>query len=151
MNDPPNGIIDPADHPKVGAHVGLVFFRSIPAPEVALAVQRSLEKLRLTGKNRGIIQAWRRNYHILIHAVRRGRPGEMPLTRSEVTIFRMSGIKTDRQAEWLLFRIAVDEGNRLIRAKIRFMAQRPVFLLFEKGVPIDCLELVKEFLRREFP
>ena len=35
LENPRHGVIDTGDHPVIGSHVGLIFFRRVPAPVIA--------------------------------------------------------------------------------------------------------------------
>ena len=49
-----NRIIDASDHTVVGSHIGLVFARSVPAPEKPLTSDAGLKKIWKIIENGGI-------------------------------------------------------------------------------------------------
>ena len=58
--------VDAGDHAIVGAEVGGVFFRGVPAPKKADAIHRLFHELRMTLKNLRIGQARRLDRDVLV-------------------------------------------------------------------------------------
>ena len=89
-------VIDSTDHAVVATDVLLVLFVCIPAPEVALAIQTSLEKLWLRLKDLRGRHSRRRDRGILVEMRNNFRERIVILL---VAVFCMGSVKTDRQAK----------------------------------------------------
>ena len=139
-------MVDAADHAVVGTQVGRVFFRRIPSPKIADAIHRILHELRVALKNIRVGQARRGDLDILVHAVNRLWPGEVPDARSLVSVLGMGGVETNRQTKRGIALLLVDKLDRPVASQLGLVAQRAIRLLFQVGVAADWLEGIKHRL-----
>ena len=105
LHESADHVINSAEHAEVGAHVGLVFLRGIPAPEEALPVDGFLEEVGLGFVNRRIVERREGHLLVLVHPVGDFRPGEVTDAGALVSVFGVGGIEAELQAEGLILRV----------------------------------------------
>ena len=126
-------VIDAAEHAKIGAHVGLVFFRGVPAPEEALAIDRRFEKVRLRFVDGRVIQRRKRHLLIFVHAVGHLGPGEVTDSRPLVAVFGVRSIEAELKAEGLVLRLLLQKLDSPVAENLCLVALTAIRLFFEIG------------------
>ena len=145
-HEPADRTIDAADHPVVGAHVGLVFFRRIPSPEKTLTRNRGLKAVGQVFEDGGIVQARRRNGDILIHAIDGLRPRELADAGSTVAVFGMAGIEPKIECEGFVLGLAFDEVDPAVDDELGLMSQATVWEFLVKRIASDGFEFIEVIL-----
>ena len=128
-----NNMVDAADHAKVGPHVGLIFFRRVPAPEEALTIDGFLEEVGLRFVDRRIVERRQGHFLVLIHPVGDLGPGEVTDAGALVTVFGVGGVEADLEAEGLVPGLLLDEVNAPVAENLGLMTRAAVLHFLEEG------------------
>ena len=127
-------VIDSADHAEVGSHVRLVFLRGVPAPEVALSIDRLLQKIRLRLIDGGVVEPRKRHFLVLVHSIRHLWPGVVTDSGPLVAVLGVRSVEADLQAERLILRLLFQELDSPVAKDLRFVPLASVRLLLEIGI-----------------
>ena len=143
LHEASDSTVDSTDHAEVGAHVSLVFFVSIPAPEVALTVDGGFEEIGQSVEGRGIVKMRTIHFHVVIHSVDRTRPGEVPDPGAPVFILGVAGVEPHVERERFAFWLLLQKLDSLVDDNLRFMTKRAVGHFLVKGIATDGLEFIE--------
>jgi len=121
----------------------LVFFRSVPTPEVTFAGDTCLKEIGEGLKNFGIGETGRSDVGVFVEAISRLGPGEVADARAAVTIFGVAGIEPHVESEGFALGLRLQEIDAAINDEVGFVAQGAVRHFFEEGIATDGLELVE--------
>ena len=89
--------------------------------------------------DRRIVERGKRHPLAFVHAVGDLGPWIMSDAGPLVSVFGMSGVEADLQAEGLIFRLFLEEVDRPVSENLGFMTHRSIGLFFEKRLPSDSL------------
>ena len=123
LRDSAYDAIDAGNHAVVGAEVGGVFFRGIPAPEKADAVHRLFHELGVALKNLRGGQERRLNLNILVKPIDRLGPGEMPDAGALVAVLSVGGVKAHGETKRAAALVLVDELDRPVAGQLALVTE----------------------------
>ena len=123
LRDSADDAVNAGDHAVVGAEVGRVFFRGIPAPEEADTVHRLFHELGVALKNLRVGQARRLDRDILVKPIDRLGPGEMPDAGALVAVLSVGGVKTHRETKRAAALVLVDKLDRPVAGQLALVTE----------------------------
>lgn len=121
----------------------MVFFRSVPTPEVALAGDAGLKEGGKGIENFGIGETGRSEVGVFVEAIGRLGPGEVADARAAIAVFSVAGIEPHVEGKGFVLGLGFQELDAAINDEVGFVAEGAVGLFFEEGIATDGLELVE--------
>ena len=146
FDDTVDDAVDASNHAVIGAEVGGVFFRCVPAPEKSDSVHRLFHELRVVFKNLRVGQSRLLDRDVLVKSIDRLGPREVSDAGALVAVLGVGGVKTDREAERATALVLVDELDRPVACQLALVPERAVGLFLEIRAAADRLKGVEHRL-----